>query len=125
MSNVQTLRDAYDAFKAGDLPRMFTALDERIEWHVPSVLPWGGAYVDHAGVSTFLQSLAQQLAEPAVEVDAIVESGDRIVVLGHTSGVLDGARVSYPFAHAWLFAEGRAIRFTEYVDPEQLLATRV
>jgi ketosteroid isomerase-like protein len=122
MSNVQTLRDAYDAFKQGDLPRMFSALDEQIEWQAPTVLPWGGAYAGHAGVAAFLQSLASQLAEPAVEVDAIVESGDRIVVLGRTSGTLDGARVSYPFAHAWLFADGRAIRFTEYVDPEQLLA---
>ncbi len=122
MSHVQTLRDAYAAHAAGDLPAILAALDEQVEWHAPTVLPHGGDYQGHEGVTAFLQSLAQNWSDPAVEVDAIVESGDRVVVTGRTSGVLHGEKqVTYPFAHSWLFHEDRVIRFTEYVDPAELL----
>jgi ketosteroid isomerase-like protein len=123
MPHVDSLRAAYAAFAAGDLPGVLAPLDPQIEWRVPTVLPQGGEYHGHGGVVEFLQSLAAHLREPSVEVDAVVESGDRVVVLGRTRGLLDGADVTYPFAHAWLFSDGLAIQFTEYVDPAELLAT--
>jgi ketosteroid isomerase-like protein len=121
MPHVQALRAAYAAFAAGDLPGVLAPLDPQIEWHAPSVLPQGGDYRGHDGVIAFLQTLAEQWTDPVVEVDAVVESADRVVVTGRTSGTLDGTQVSYPFAHSWLFRDDRAIRFTEYVDPAELL----
>src|SRR4051812_23271518 len=122
MPHADTLRAAYAAFRAGDMPTVLAALDENIEWYVPTVLPQGGTYHGHAGVLDCLSKLAANLAEPSVDVDAVVESDDRVVVTGRTSGTIAGTRVTYPFAHSWRFAEnGRAVSFDEYVDPAVLL----
>src|SRR5690242_18523622 len=112
MPHADTLRAAYAAFRAGDVPTMLAALDENIEWSVPTVLPQGGTYHGHAGVLECLSKLAANLTDASVDVDAVVESDDRVVVTGRTSS----AETSYGFAHSWQFAEERAIRFYEYVD---------
>jgi ketosteroid isomerase-like protein len=122
MPHVDSLRAAYAAFAAGDLPGILAPLDPQIEWHVPTVLPQGGEYHGHEGVIAFLTKLATSWNEPVVEVDAVVESGDRVIVTGRTSGERSGERVSYAFAHSWLFHDERAVSFTEYVDPAELLA---
>ena len=122
MAHADTLRAAYGAFRTGDVPAMLAALDENIEWYVPTLLPHGGTYRGHAGVLECLGTLAASLADARVDVDAVVESDDRVVVTGRTSGVLSGSRVVYPFAHSWRFVDGRAVSFDEYVDPAALLA---
>ena len=33
MSNVQMMRDLYDAFGRGDIPTVLAAMDPGIEWH--------------------------------------------------------------------------------------------
>jgi ketosteroid isomerase-like protein len=112
MPHADTLRAAYAAYRSGDLAGILAPLDERIEWHVPSVLPQGGTYHGHAGVTDYLMALASSLSEPSVEVDAVLEDGDRVFVTGRVSS----AETNYGFAHSWQFAEERAIRFSEYVD---------
>jgi uncharacterized protein len=112
MPHSDTLRAAYAAFRAGDLSGVLAALDERIEWHVPTVLPQGGDYHGHDGVLSYFAALAHALEAPEVHVDAVLEDGDRVVVLGR----LQAANAAYPFVHSWEFAGERAIRFAEYVD---------
>jgi ketosteroid isomerase-like protein len=112
MSHTDTLRAAYAAFKAGDLPGVLSALDEQIEWHVPTVLPQGGDYHGHDGVTAFFAHLAQVLEAPAVDVDAVLEQDDRVIVLGRVTA----ANADYRFAHSWQFTGDRASRFDEYAD---------
>jgi ketosteroid isomerase-like protein len=116
MPHVDTLRAAYAAFAAGDLPGVLAALDPQIEWHVPTVLPHGGDFHGHDGVIGYFTGLAAHLREPVLELDAVVEAGERVIVTGVVSGVLDGEPASYGFAHSWAFRDGRAARFVEYVD---------
>jgi uncharacterized protein len=125
-TDVQTLRDAYAAYKAGDIRAVLAALDEGIWWHSPRVLPHGGDFRGHTGVESFLAGIAEHWRDVGVDVRDVIQDDGRIVVLGRTSGVLresGGARVGYDFAHVWRFESGRAVRFTELVDPEELLAT--
>jgi uncharacterized protein len=124
-TDVQTLRDAYAAYKAGDLPAVLAALDEGIEWRSPRVLPQGGAYRGHAGVQAFLKAIAEHWNDVAVQVHDVIERAGHIVVLGRTSGTLGATRVGYDFAHVWEFTAGRATRFTELVDPDELLGATV
>jgi uncharacterized protein len=112
MSHTDTLRAAYAAFQAGDMPGVLAALDESIEWHVPTVLPQGGDFRGHDGVLAFFGHLAQVLEAPAVDVDTVVEQDDRVLVLGR----LTAANAAYRFVHSWQFAGDRASRFDEYAD---------
>lgn len=126
-TDVQTLRDAYAAYKAGDVGAVLAALDEHIRWQSPRVLPHGGEYHGHAGVQAFLAALGEHWSEVGVEVRDVVAGDGRVVVLGRTSGVLrasDGSRRGYDFAHVWTFEAGRAVRFLELVDPDELLEDR-
>ena len=112
MAHTDTLRAAYAAFKAGDLDGVLAALDEQIDWRVPTALPQGGDFHGHDGVMAYFGGLAQALEAPEVEVEAVLEDGDRVVVLGRVTAV----NAVYPFVHSWQFAGDRAIRFAEYVD---------
>jgi ketosteroid isomerase-like protein len=112
MPHADSLRAAYAAFTAGDLPGILAPLDEQIEWHVPTVLPQGGDYHGHDGVVRYLRALAEHLRDPHVDVDAVLENGNRVMVTGRVTA----ADTSYGFAHSWLFGEERAIEFREYVD---------
>lgn len=112
MAHTDTLRAAYAAFQAGDLNGVLSALDEQIEWRVPTALPQGGDFHGHDGVIGYFSGLAQALDAPEVEVEAVLEDGDRVVVLGRVSA----RNTAYPFVHSWQFAGARAIRFAEYVD---------
>ena len=112
MAHTDTLRAAYAAFKAGDLDGVLAALDPSIEWRVPAALPQGGDFHGHDGVIAYFGGLAQALDAPEVDVEAVLEDGDRVVVLGRVRA----RNTAYPFVHSWQFAGGRAIRFAEYVD---------
>src|SRR5262245_440575 len=114
MPHADSLRAAYAAFAAGDLSGILAPLDEQIEWHVPAALPQGGHYVGHDGVVRYLYALAQNLQQPHVDVHAVLESGDRVMVTGRVTA----ENTAYGFAHSWLFSEEQAIQFTEYVDYE-------
>ena len=112
MAHTDTLRDAYAAFKAGDLNGVLSALDPDIEWRVPTALPQGGDFHGHDGVIAYFGRLAQTLEAPEVDVEAVLEDGDRVVVLGRVTA----RNTAYPFVHSWQFEGARAIRFAEYVD---------
>jgi ketosteroid isomerase-like protein len=120
MPHADTLRAAYAAYRSGDLAGILAPLDEQIEWHVPTVLPQGGTYHGHAGVVEYLKTLAASLTDASVEVDAVLEDGDRVLVTGQVTS----AEASYGFAHSWQFADERAIRFNEYVDYELSVSLR-
>jgi ketosteroid isomerase-like protein len=112
MAHTDTLRAAYAAFKAGDLNGVLAALDEQIEWRVPTALPQGGDFHGHDGVIAYFGGLAHTLEAPEVDVEAVLEDGDRVVVLGRVTA----RNTAYPFVHSWQFEGARAIRFAEYVD---------
>jgi len=112
MPHADTLRAAYAAYRSGDLAGILAPLDERIEWHVPSVLPQGGTYHGHAGVVEYLTTLAASLSEPSVDVESVLEDGEHVLVTGRVRS----AEANYGFAHSWQFADERAIRFQEFVD---------
>jgi ketosteroid isomerase-like protein len=124
-SNVETLKGAYEAFKAGDVPGVMAALDPAVEWHVPGVVPHGGEFRGHDGAGQFFAGIGEKWDGLDVEVDDIVAGGERVVVIGRASGRLRsaGEDVGYGFVHAWTMRDGRAARFDEYVDPAALLAT--
>ena len=122
--NVAVLKGAYERFAAGDIPGVMEALDPAISWHVPEVVPHGGAFEGHDGVGAFFSGIAATWDGLAVEVDAVLAESDRVAVIGRASGRLRsaGEDVGYGFVHAWTMRDGRAVRFEEYVDPAGLLA---
>src|SRR5262249_55973997 len=111
MPHTDTLRAAYAAFRSGDLPGVLNALDENIEWHVPTSLPQGGDFRGHDGVMTYFGGRAGALGAAGVTAGTALGRAARVVVLGSVRA----ATAASPFVHSWHFAGGRASRFDEYV----------
>jgi ketosteroid isomerase-like protein len=124
-SPVDVVSNAYESFGRGDLEALFATMAPTISWHCPEVLPQGGNYEGLDGVREFLTRLAEAWGDVSVEVDAMVGDGDRVVVLGRTSGAANaagGTRVEYHTAHAWRVRDGQIVSFDEYLDPDPVLA---
>jgi len=74
-------------------------------------------------VAAFFQKLATEWDEfGPLDIDDISAAGDRVYVSGTAHGTYEGERTSFGFVHAWTVADGRCVRFDEYVDaPAKLL----
>ena len=120
--NAQILQDMYEAFGRGDIPAVIAGLDQNVAWKTPDVLPHSISVKDRDGVPAFFQNLASTWEDFSLEIEDICASGDRVCVIGHAGGKLDGQQTNYGFVHAWTVRDGVCVRFDEYVNPDELIA---
>jgi ketosteroid isomerase-like protein len=119
--DVQTLREAYEAFARQDVPTVMAAFDEDIEWDMPDSVPFGGTYHGHDGVGSFFSQLAEHWEELRVEPEEVIDAGDTIVVLIRLSGRGAGGSIDSKSLHLWRMRDGRATAFREYPDTARVL----
>jgi ketosteroid isomerase-like protein len=126
-SNADVIRGVYDAFGRADIPAILAVLDEGVDWSVPDNLPHGGDFQGRDAVGLFFQGIGENWEDLAVDIDAIVSSDERVVVLARMHGRLRATseQTAYAAAHAWTLRDGTPVRFAEYVDaPLTLPAAR-
>ena len=119
------IRKIYEAFARGDIPAILNALDEQIHWRSPDTLPHGGSFSGADGVGRFFQGIGQHWESLSVDIDGVLSSEDRVVVLARINGKLraTGDDTGYSAAHAWTLRDGSPIRFAETVDAPLSLPT--
>ena len=122
--NTALARNAYEAFASGDIPAVIAAMTDDVEMNVPQVLPHGGRARGREEAGRFFERLATTWQDFEVEMEALVESGDRVVAIGRAHGKLDGVATGYGFVHSWTVRDGALARFDEYVDPAPELLAR-
>ena len=116
--NAQLVRGCYDAFGRGDIPGVLAALSDDVVWDSPEPLPQAMNAHGRDEVGQFFQKVGSTWDDLAVNIDDLVTAGDRVCVLGHAAGKVDGRTTGYDFAHAWTMRNGTCVSFHEYVDPE-------
>jgi hypothetical protein len=69
-----------------------------------------------------LMRIAANFESLTVRVDEIFSAGDKVVALGFYDGVYkaNGKRFQAQVAHIWTLADGKAVKFQQYVDTYQL-----
>jgi uncharacterized protein len=117
---VAIARSAYEAFARDDLDGVLAMLDDDIVWHEAQGLPHGGAY---HGLDAVRAAIFDPLDEQwwdgfAATPSEFIGAGDHVLVLGRYTAraKATGAPLDVPFAHVWLFRDGRAIRFDQFTD---------
>ena len=115
-SNADIIKSAYDAFAQQDIPAVLAAFDPDIAWYTPDTVRFGGTFKGHDEVVGFFSKLPESYTELRVEPDEFIESGDRVVVLGHLRGKAAGGDFDERFAHVWSFTDGKATSFEEFFD---------
>jgi uncharacterized protein len=125
-SNVDIVRGAYEAFGRGDVPAVLEALDKDVIWTDMEGFPTGGTYVGAGAIlnGVFLP-LGTEWNNFQANPDEFLESGDRVVALGHYEGTYKatGKGMRVPFAHVWTLRDGKVVKFVQYTDT--LLVSKV
>jgi ketosteroid isomerase-like protein len=122
-TNTETVLASVDAFNRGDLETLLAALHPDIEWHVPPVLPEGPVYHGHAGVRDVWRSLNEPFDAFQIDVEEVLEAGDRVLVMAAVRGRgrESGVEVDTPsFGWIWTLEDGLVVRVE--VHPRRALA---
>src|SRR5262245_18232591 len=120
--DVEKVEEIYGAYDKRDTAALTMLMAKDVEIVQSSELPWGGIHLGQAGLSRFLGSLAEHL-DSRVEIERLIDAGDRIVAVGRTFGTARATRLEFdvPFVHVWTFHEGQVARFEAYIDNATML----
>lgn len=119
MSNIDSIKQVYQAFAEGDVPTVLGALSPEIDWTEAEGFPYAGTY---HGPRAVLEGVFMRLGSEwngfAAVPDEFIDGGDTVVVLGKYSGTYKKTGKSFQanFAHVWKMQDGKAVRFIQYVD---------
>jgi ketosteroid isomerase-like protein len=119
LSNLNSVKAVYEAFAKGDIFTVLGTLSPDIAWTEAEGFPYGGTYHSPKGV---LEGVFMRLGSEwdgfAALPDEFIDGGDTVVVLGKYSGKYKATGKSFQadFAHVWRMQDGKAARFTQYVD---------
>ena len=119
MSNLNSVKQVYQAFAEGDIFSVLGLLSPEIDWTEAEGFPLGGTY---HGPKAVLEGVFMRLGSEwegfAAVPDEFIDAGDTVVVLGKYSGKYKKTGKSFqaPFAHVWKMQDGKAAQFIQHVD---------
>ena len=119
MSNLDSVKQVYQAFAEGDIPTVLGFLDQDSDWTEAEGFPYAGTY---HGPQAVLHGVFMRLGTEwdgfAAIPDEYIDAGETVVALGKYSGtyIVTGKSFHANFAHVWKIKNGKAIRFVQYVD---------
>ena len=120
--SIEVIAELYEALARRDLPAIMNLIDPEITVSQTELLPWGGEYHGIEGVQQFFTRLFQSV-ESQLAVEEFVDAGDRVIVIGLSSGRVraTGATFNIRAVHVWTVKGGRGVRFEPNVDTPKML----
>ena len=123
MSNetVAVVRAIYDAFAAGDVPKVVSLMAPDMEWNEAENFPYADGN-PYRGPDAILAGIFARLGSEwdgfAAVPDEYLDAGDSVVVLGRYRGTYKatGRAIDAQMAHLWRVRGGRAAAFQQFVD---------
>ncbi len=125
MTNLQTIQALYEAFAAGDRPRILELFAPDIQWIQNEGFPNGGR---HVGAETVLDDVFAKFKVDwstwRADVDHWLDAGDTIIALGNYHGTHKTTRQSMTaaFAHVYWIVDDRITRFQQYTDTRMIVS---
>ena len=118
MSNLRLVRQAYKAFKHGDITAIIEFIDPEIEVHDPG----GGVEPQErhgqTGLIDSVRNMRTVWEDFRLELDEAIDLGDRVLALVRMSGRgrHGGVPVQAKVAHLWAIRGERAVRLEIFTD---------
>jgi len=120
------LRPIYEAYARGDMPTVFGALAEDVDWtsECRGGLPWGGCYSGAAGVTAYFERVSANIEIEEFEVQEIIAQGDRAAVLTRVTARLrsTGQAMTLPKVDLVTVRDGKIASFSEFYDTATVVA---
>jgi uncharacterized protein len=126
MSNVEMMRQAYEAFGRGDIPTVLGVMDANIEWREAEGNPYQPSGDPWRGPDAILQNLFVKLGADwdgfTVHPKEFHDAGSTVVVEGRYTGVhrATGKSLDCQVCHIWKVREGKVTSFQQFADTAQL-----
>ena len=122
MSNIEIIRELYQAFATQGLDRVLELCDPDCVVTQDGALPWGGRYEGLDGVATFGLALGATI-HSVVTADALFEAGDRVIQCGRSRGKVLATDVAFdmPAVHVWTLRAGKVTAADFYIDTHAML----
>jgi len=119
--HIDEMRGRYEAFNEGDIETATELWADDFVWQGSNSteLPGGG---EHRGRDQALQVLQQAVGawdEFSLTADEFLESGDTLVVLGHTDVKKGGQSAEVPVVHIWRWEGDQIKRLQILTDTHQ------
>lgn len=118
--NIQVIRDAYEAFKRGDVLKVLDGLTDDVEWETlgPPEIPYARTFHGLDGAAEFFRILTQTEDVQKFEPQRFFAEGDMVVVLGrYEARVKNTGKVAQAdFVHTFVFRNGKVAKYREYFD---------
>jgi uncharacterized protein len=128
MSNVQMVRDLYDAFGQGDVPAVLGAMDGDTQWREAEGNPYQMSGEAWIGPDAILQNLFMKLGTEwdsfTVHPKDFHDAGDTVVVEGRYTGAYKatGKSLDAQYCHVFKIRDGKLATFQQFVDTAQMQA---
>ena len=119
--HIDEMRKRYDAFNQGDIETATELWADDFVWQGSNStdLPGGG---EHRGKEDALRVLGEAVGawdEFNLSADEFLESGDTVVVLGHTDVKKGGKSAEVPVVHIWRWEGDQIKRLQILTDTHQ------
>lgn len=117
MSNVDTAKAAYEAFKSGDAAAMKKAWADNVSWWSSEETKPGGQKDGVDAVMQMLAEVPQHWTTFTVEPDLFIDAGKYVVVSGTSKVANDKGSDTSRFAHILEFNDdGKVVRAEMHAD---------
>jgi len=125
MSNMDVVNKIYAAFGAGDIPAVLELFDSSTEWFAAENSPPADRS-PYRGLNQMVEGVFTRIGLEfpglAIQVDELLDAGDKIVMLGRYLGVrkATGKGFHAQVAHIWTMARGKVTKLQQYLDTYQV-----
>ena len=124
--NLNVVRQGYEAFGQGDIPKLLSLFDGQIEWvtPVPPELPTSGRRKGLQEVGEFFTAVSELFDIQRFEAKELIAQGDRVIVLGDETAAREGNRRGPRQLLGALdhLESGKVVAFQEYIDTAATVA---
>jgi ketosteroid isomerase-like protein len=109
-SNVQLVREGFEAMTRGDDAWMVDHLADDVVWHVGGNSKWAGEYRGKAAVLEYFGRMAQAMGGgmPDVDIHDILGNDEHVVVLGSAKATApDGSSAQWKYVNVFHISDGK------------------
>jgi uncharacterized protein len=121
--NLDTIRRIYAVWGEEGSPVSSGLLDPEIEWVNPPEAVEPGTRRGIEEFDTAARTVADTFEEVGVEIERMMDAGERVVVIAtlRGRGRGSGADVERRQGYVWTIREGKAVRFEWFNDPAKAM----
>lgn len=115
--NVELVRKLFDVYNERSFVENADLIDPDIVWDLSRVeLPDGSTYTGRFELTGFVETWEEGFESDHVEIEEIVDAGDRVMTMVHHSGrgKISRIEIDQHFAMVWTLRDGRAVRMDMY-----------